>query len=236
MKFEVRLKLQKDCCSILYHVNESKILVTANGYDKDLFKIRKVNRDAILQRLGINIPSDAPIVSFAGKISRTKGIDHLLQANKLLDPAMNIHLIVIGAGNIKTICDKMDPNSYSLKNVHIVGHQTPEHLAEIQNIAKLGVMPSRSEGFGISCLEAMGCGLPMVVSRCGGPEKFAVGRIIDVGAVQDLATNLMDILKLSADDYQKLSREAVLAAMKFSWKDITLEHVSVYEQILADKI
>ncbi|HBD7374114.1 TPA: glycosyltransferase family 4 protein, partial [Legionella pneumophila] len=219
----------------LYHTDESKILVTANGYDKDIFKICKVNRESVLQRLGIDIPTDAPIISFAGKISRTKGIDHLLQANKLLDPAMNIHIIVMGAGDIKAICDKMDPNSYSLKNIHFVGHQIPEHLAEIQNISRVGVMPSRSEGFGISCLEAMGCGVPMIVTRCGGPEQFAIGRIINVGAVKELASSIMAILALSNSEYQKLSNEAVSAAAKFSWKKIAEEHLHVYEKIVSER-
>jgi glycosyltransferase involved in cell wall biosynthesis len=219
----------------LYHVKESKILVTANGYDKDIFKIHKVNRESVLQQLGIKIPPDASIVSFAGKLSRTKGIDILLQANKLLDPKKNIHFIVTGAGDIEKACDKLDPDSYSLKNLHFVGHLVPEMLSDVQNICKLSIMPSRSEGFGISCLEAMGCGLPMVVTRCGGPEHFAVGKIISVGSAKELAAGIMEILNLSKNDYQKLSREALNAAMKFSWKSIAEEHLQVYEQMLADK-
>jgi glycosyltransferase involved in cell wall biosynthesis len=219
----------------LYHVKESNILVTANGYDKDVFYKHEVNREAVLQKLGIEIPLDAPIVSFAGKISRTKGIDILLQANKLLDPKLNIHFIVMGAGSIEKTCDKLPPGSCSMKNVHVVGHLIPETLSEVQNISKLGVMPSRSEGFGISCLEAMGCGLPMVVSRCGGPEHFAVGKIISVGSAEELAAGILEILNLSNTDYQKLSNQSMAAAMKFSWKTIADEHLHVYEQIIADK-
>jgi len=219
----------------LYHVNESDILVTSNAYDKDVFKMYHANREVILEQLGIKIPPEGSIVSFTGKLSRTKGIDILLQANKLLDPEMNIHFIVMGAGDIETICEKLDPDSYSLNNVHIVGHKIPETLADIQNISKLGIMPSRSEGFGISCLEAMGCGLPMVVSRCGGPEHFAVGRIIDVGSPEELAAGIMDILNLSQNDYKKLSQEALTAAMKFSWKSIADKHLVVYNDILASK-
>lgn len=219
----------------LYHVKESKILVTANGYDKDVFKIHEVNRESVLKQLGVEIPPDAPIVSFAGKLSRTKGIDILLKANKLLDPKRNIHFLIMGAGDIEKACEKLDPDSYSLNNLHFVGHLIPEMLSDVQNICKLGVMPSRSEGFGISCLEAMGCGVPMVVSRCGGPEHFAVGKIISVGSAQELATGIIEILNLSKNDYQKLSVEALNAAMKFSWKSIAEEHLHVYEQILADK-
>jgi glycosyltransferase involved in cell wall biosynthesis len=57
----------------------------------------------------------------------------------------------------------------------------------------LGIMPSRSEGFGIACLESMACGLPMVVSRCGGPEHFAVGEIIDTESAKQLADGALFI-------------------------------------------
>ncbi|MFC7782033.1 glycosyltransferase family 4 protein [Legionella taurinensis] len=216
----------------LYNVPEDKVVVLANGYDATVFKPKKVNREEVLQKLGIRIPGHAPIVSFAGKLSLTKGVDLLLQANKLLDASLGIHMIVMGAGEIDTILKTLSPASYSLKNVHFVGHQPPERVADIHHIAYLGVMPSRSEGFGISCLEAMGCGLPMIVTRSGGPEYFAVGKIITSESAQQLADGMMELLKIPDREYQNLRTKALKAAQGYSSLSIAQRHLALYDELL----
>jgi len=219
----------------LYHIDESKIFLTENGYDKDIFKQTKIDKQKLFRDLNLTIPHNARIVSFAGKLSRTKGIDVLLRANKLLDTTMNIHIIVMGAGNLEQITNRMEPNSFSLANIHFIGHQTPEIVSNVHNISDVGVMPSRSEGFGISCLEAMACGLPMAVSRSGAPENFAVGKIIEKGSPEELAAAIMEILNLTENEYQTLSQEAVQKAEKFSWDTIAKKHLAVYKNIIRIK-
>ena len=215
----------------LYHVNESQIVVITNGYDEKIFKPKEVNREEILHKVGINIPVHARIISFAGKLSLTKGIDILLQANKLFDPDMNIHIIVMGAGEIKNILEIMNTDSFSLKNIQFIGHQPPEVVADIHHISYLSVMPSRSEGFGISCLEAMGCGIPLVVSRSGGPEYFAVGKIIDRESAQQLADGIMELLKLPDEEYQKLCTKALKVALKYSSPAVTQQHLELFREL-----
>jgi glycosyltransferase involved in cell wall biosynthesis len=173
--------------------------------------------------------------------SRESGLDEALhvfiqgneliqrwQANKRLSPKLNVHFIVMGAGDIQSIFDKLAPDDYLLKNIHFVGHLVPQMVSDILNISHLGVMPSRSEGFGIACLEAMGCGLPMVVTRCGGPEHFAVGEIINVGDYENLAEKITDLITLSPTDYQLLSQKALEAAQGFSWSQIANERLLLY--------
>lgn len=216
----------------LYKVPEDKVEVIANGYDNDVFRKRNCDREAILKKLKLSIPSNAPIVSFAGKLSRTKGIDTILQANKIMNQELDVHIIALGSGDIETICKRLDPNSYNLRNIHFLGHQTPNTVAEIHNISQLSIMPSRSEGFGLSCLEAMGCGLPMVVSRCGGPENYAVGKIIDVGSAEQLAEGILEILNLPPPEYQMLSRKAIEIAEKYSMSGIVKLHLEMYDELL----
>ncbi|MDP1601953.1 MAG: glycosyltransferase family 4 protein [Legionella sp.] len=215
----------------LYGVDESEVVVVENGYDRDVFYEKREDKAAVLRKFNISAGDNDLIISFAGKLSQTKGFDILLQANKLLEPGLSIQIIVMGAGELVDICRDMDKNSFSLKNVHIVGHLAPEMVAELHNISLLSVMPSRSEGFGVSCLEAMACGLPMVVTRCGGPEQFAVGKIIDKGSPQQLADAIMTILKLPSPEYQKLRQEALRVAGNFSSAAITQKHLQIYQSI-----
>lgn len=216
----------------LYHVDFSKIYLSKNGYDKETFKPFIINKETVLKALNLDIPLGVPIISFAGKLSRTKGMDLLMRANKELNSKREIHTIVMGAGEIAEITKKLEEGSYSLKNMHFVGHQTPEMVANIHNICNVGVMPSRSEGFGIACLEAMACGLPMVVSKSGGPETFAIGKIIDKGSSDQLAQSILEILDLPESQYLDLCQEAIKAAEKFSWKKIAEKHLEIYSDII----
>ncbi|MBA2651727.1 MAG: glycosyltransferase family 4 protein [Tatlockia sp.] len=215
----------------LYGVAEAKIELIANGYDKDIFKVKKVNKQDVLDELGITLEPGAQLISFVGKLSSTKGIDILLKANRLLDPELKVHFLILGAGDIENICSKMDPATYSLNNLHFLGQQTPENVAKINNISKFSVMPSRSEGFGISCLEAMACGLPVIVTRCGGPETFAVGKIVDKESPFQLAEGILEMLNLSDLKYKNLREEALKVAEKFSITAITQQHLDLYNQV-----
>lgn len=219
----------------LYHVDENKIYLTHNGYDKKIFKKYTISRQEVLQKLKLQIPDDVPIISFAGKLSRTKGVDVLFKANKMIQEKVAAHTIVMGAGVLEDICDKLDPESYSLENMHFIGHQPPQMVADIHNIAKVGVMPSRSEGFGVSCLEAMACGLPMVVTKSGGPETFAVGKIIERGHAEALAEGILFILDLSASQHAALSDKAIAKAAHFTWKAVAEKHLAIYQKILKNR-
>ncbi|WP_241480546.1 glycosyltransferase family 4 protein [Legionella norrlandica] len=201
----------------LYHVQEKKVVVLSNGYDNTIFKKQSVDKSTFLAEFGIHIESHAPIISFAGKISRTKGIDILLLANKLLQTRVKVHFIIMGSGSIDDFCKRLDPRRIDLSNMHFIGQQIPENVAKVHNISRLSVMPSRSEGFGISCLEAMGCGLPVVVTRCGGPEQFAIGKILERKDPALLAQAILDLLALPEVDYQNLSWEASCVAEQYGW-------------------
>ncbi len=216
----------------LYGAAAEKVIVLPNGFDKRIFHPMHLNRQDILQQLDVNIPSDAKIISFCGKISKTKGIDILLMANKLLSDQENIHFLIFGAGDIHTALDLDKEDSYSFKNIHFLGHQPPEVLAKAHNIADCSVMPSRSEGFGIAILEAIGCGCPAIVTRCGGPENFAVGRVVEKENPEALANALVEICNLSTTERKAISRQALEQSHHYSWRQIAKHRLDYYEKMV----
>jgi glycosyltransferase involved in cell wall biosynthesis len=216
----------------LYEVDSEKIKIFDNGYDRKVFHPFPINKGELFEEFNVDIPSDVFIVSFAGKLSKTKGIDTILMANKLLPESANIHFLILGAGDLKEGLENVDLNEISEHHVHYIGHRTPQNVARFHNAADITIMPSRTEGFGISCLEAMGCGLPAIVTRSGGPEHFAVGEIIEKENPQMLADAILKLKNLPQDEYKILSKKALEKAHLYSWHTIAKKRLNYYEQAL----
>jgi len=216
----------------LYGVPDNKVHVLTNGYNKTIFQPMDVNKEAALKMLDVPYKKDAYYVSFAGKLSKTKGIDILLLANKLLPKEENIHFLVLGAGDLSKALDQEKLTEYCYDRVHFLGHQTQPALAEIHNLSDLSILPSRSEGFGIACLEAMGCGVPVVVTRSGGMTDFAKGRIIPIENPKALADAVLEIKNLHQEEYRSLCFDALHTAQSFSWAEIAKKRVELYQDCL----
>ncbi|GAB4187269.1 MAG: hypothetical protein Tsb0015_05760 [Simkaniaceae bacterium] len=228
--FAVSNFVKKEVLS-LYKLPKERVVTLPNGYDKKTFHPMHMKREEVLKELDLEIPKEAKIVSFCGKISKTKGIDILLLANKLLDPAKQIHFLIFGAGDIHTALDA--DKEYSFKNVHFLGHQPSEILAKVHNIANCSVMPSRSEGFGIASLEAMGCGTPVIVTHCGGPEKFAVGKVIEKENPRQLAEAIEELCFLPDKEMGELKEKALEKSYEYSWHKISKQRLRYYHKMIA---
>jgi len=215
----------------LYPIEPKKVLSTGNGYNQETFYPRKVNRGKLLADFHLNIPEHAPIVTFTGKISKTKGVDILLLANRIIQQHQEVHLLLFGAGELEDVLDEDKLGLYCLDNVHVMGHQLFDTLAQFHSTASLSVLPSRSEGFGIAGLEAMGCGTPLVVTRTGGPDRFAVGKVVDKENPEQLATAVLDVLSLPNGEHSTLCRAAYRKAHEFSWGSIVEQRLELYDKV-----
>lgn len=219
----------------LYNVPREKVVVVNNGYDKSTFERNGVDRAQTLKELNLDIPDDAFIISFAGKVSRTKGVDILLKANKLLGTDSNVHFIICGAGSPCDVLSEGDKEHVLFDRVHFIGHQPPAELAKIHNISKISTMPSRTEGFGIACLEAMGCGLPLIFTRSGGLEEFAVGEMIEMENPKQLADAVIKFKNMGDEEFEALADKAYRIANRFSWRAIAEQRLKYYNIVLGQE-
>jgi glycosyltransferase involved in cell wall biosynthesis len=215
----------------LYPVEPQRVMVLPNGYDQSVFRREKVDRMELLARFGLERFRNTPIITFAGKISKTKGIDYLLRANRIIQKQREAAIVVFGAGNLDDVMSGIPASAYEMKNVIMLGHQTPDVLAAFHNIATLGVLPSRSEGFGIAALEAMGCGIPMVASRTGGLGKLVTGGLVPIGDYREIARQVLKILALPEREHQKLCDRACKRAHEYSWKKIVKRRLKIYQSM-----
>jgi glycosyltransferase involved in cell wall biosynthesis len=228
--FAISESVRKEVLS-LYPVDAERVVVLPNGYDQAVFRRDEVDRSELLARFDLKRYQNTPIITFAGKISKTKGIDYLLRANKVIQKQREAAIVVFGAGDLEDVMSSIPVHAYDMKNVVMMGHQTPEVLAAFHNIAKLSVLPSRSEGFGIAALEAMGCATPMVATRTGGLANLVVGGLMPIGDYRELARQVLRILNLSEKEHQKLRDQAYKRAHEYSWKRIVKQRLRFYQSM-----
>ena len=222
---------QREVRDLYPDIQPEKVVVLENGYNQRVFRRRRVSRAHTLRALGIEDVPRIPIITFSGKISYTKGVDILLKANRLVQGKQKALLLIAGTGELEREFSAEERGEFHLENVWFLGHQPQSVVAQLHNLATVSVLPSRSEGFGLAALEAMGCGTPVVSTRCGGPETYVVGATVPVGTVEELATALLQLLSLEAGAARELSQAAFERAQRYSWERLIERRLHYYRQI-----
>ena len=214
----------------LYGVDPAKVITIANGYDQEIFQPLQVDRAEEYQRFSLGRDDGLPILTFCGKISATKGVDVLLRANRIIQQERKVRLILLGGGDLANFLAPL-PAGYSLENVAHLGHRSQHDLARLHNLASLSVLPSRSEGFGIAALEAMGCGIPVVATQVGGLADFAVGGLVPSEDPEALARKILDLLALAENQRREIGAQALQSARRYSWRSLVAQRLPYYEEI-----
>jgi alpha-maltose-1-phosphate synthase len=154
-----------------FDVDPAKVCVIHNGIDAALY--HPVKATDALDRYGIR--QDQPYVLFVGRITRQKGIIHLVRAIPEIDPAAQV-VLCAGAPDTPEIAVEMEQAVAEVQarrpGVIWVQEMVPRDLVvQLYTHAAVFCCPSIYEPFGIINLEAMACGTPVVASAVGGiPE------------------------------------------------------------------
>ncbi len=230
--FAISEFVRREVLDLYPGIAHEKVIVLENGYSERIFYPRRVGRARVLRALGVGDVRDLPIISFSGKISRTKGVDVLLRANRLLQQERKALLVIAGTGRLEDEFSAEERANFHLENAHFVGHHPQARVAELLNVSAVSVMPSRTEGFGIAALEAMACGTPVVATRSGGPELFVVGATVAVEDAEELAEALLEILALQPRAARELRRAAIEKARGYSWSRNVDRRLSYYLRAL----
>lgn len=179
------------------------------------------------------VPS-APYLLYVGqRFSLYKNFSGLLRAFARLAPThRDLILCVVGGGPFKTEEEALIGELRLCKRVRHLGYLPDAHLAKVYRRAQVFVYPSLYEGFGIPPLEAMSCGVPVVVAdRSSLPEVVGDAALrFDPDSPDDLTETLEALLNSSAQQ-ENLIRKGFERATLFSWERTTEETVRVYEAL-----
>ena len=190
----------------LFNVPESRVHIIYNGIDLDEY--HKVSTTGALERFGVD--PRQPYVLFVGRITRQKGIIHLVRAIEHLAPGFQV-VLCAGAPDTPEIAAEMKAAvaAAQAKRPGVIWIEqmvsVPEKI-ELYSHAAVFCCPSIYEPFGIINLEAMACETPVVASAVGGIKEVVLPG--ETGWLVPLAQMSETLRSLASTDFFARSRHA----------------------------
>jgi D-inositol-3-phosphate glycosyltransferase len=222
----------------LYGARKDAIIILSPGVNVELFH----PYDKVTAKKEVGAPLEKKMILFVGRPEPLKGIDTLMYAVKILiekDPLLSLSLWIVGGivgKNIDTWSKELKKleslrRTLSISsNVHFIGRKSQEELPSFYNAADIVVLPSHYESFGITALEAMACGTPVVTTDVTGVadlfDKKHSPLITSAHNPIRLAQKLHNLLT-DKKMYEKSSKEVFEKVQDLSWSKIADKYISV---------
>ena len=215
---------------------EIPIHILPTGIDLKTFKESDLDKEKLRKKL--NIPLDKKILLFVGRIGKEKNVEFLVESFKeLLKKREDALLLIVGDGpfldSLKKIVEEMKIGSF----VKFTGRVPHEKIISYYQSADVFLFPSLTDTQGIVILEALACGLPVVVLKddafdgiiLDGKNGFAVEK--ESSKVFAQKTNLiLDDTSLQ----KKFSKLAVKTAQDFSKEKVAGKLAEIYKENIAE--
>ena len=171
---------------------------SAKGLDLTAFDITKKEKFSAEIKEKYNIPGDAPVIGFVGRLGREKGCNELFRAFKSIKERYpSAKLLFVGPIEKE---DSIEPEllDYFWKSDDIVKTDRVSHIEKYTSAMDVFVLPSYREGFGMSVIEASAMEVPVVVTKYPGPssamEDGVTGFSVSVKDDLELGNAIMKLL------------------------------------------
>lgn len=229
------------------NVDPERVRVIYNGIDTSEY--RPIPERDVLDRFGID--SRRPCAVFVGRITRQKGVVHLLEAAEYFDPSIQL-VLCAGAPDTPEIGTEVANLVAGLQKrrsgVIWISEMLPrQDIIQLLSAATVFVCPSIYEPFGIVNVEAMGCGASVVATAVGGiPEVVvdgetgylvnyeadALGNPRDSQALAKAFAERVNTVALDPELARRMGQAGRERAVeKFSWTSIARQTVELYREL-----
>ncbi|MDT5372261.1 MAG: alpha-maltose-phosphate synthase [Mycobacterium sp.] len=236
--------MREDVLSTYGALDPARVHVVRNGIDTEVwYPAAPTPGESVLEELGVD--REKPLVAFVGRITRQKGVAHLVAAAHRFSPDLQL-VLCAGAPDTPEIAaeitDAVQNLSRERTGVFWVREMLPiGKIREILSAATVFVCPSVYEPLGIVNLEAMACATAVVASDVGGiPEVVANGETgllvhYDAADPCGFETRLADAVNTLAADPKKAERFGKAGRERcideFSWARIAEQTLEIYHKV-----
>jgi glycosyltransferase involved in cell wall biosynthesis len=205
-----------------FRVSSDRVFVVPNGVDLDVYR-------PICGKFSV------PTVLWVGRVKRYKRVEHVLKAFNIVKKSLpNAELVIVGKGDnlpfLKSLSGRL-----GLSDVIFAGEVSEEEKVRLMSGSWVIVSASVVEGWALTVTEAGACGTPCVAYDVAGLRDSVrngeTGILVSNGDVEALANAIIKVLS----DYglrEKLSRNAIKWAGRFSWDKTAEELLKVVESVV----
>ncbi|HUR29101.1 MAG TPA: glycosyltransferase family 4 protein, partial [Planctomycetota bacterium] len=174
-----------------------------------------------------------PIVLFLGRVTFQKGPDYFLEAAaRVVRIEPKVKFVISGSGDMLPRMIERAARLGLARHVHFTGFLRGTDVERMYALADIYVMPSVSEPFGISPLEAMALDVPVIVSRQSGVAEVLTNALkVDFWDVQEMANKIIALLRYPALGDQ-LSNEGREEVRRLRWDERARAVIEVYKEVV----
>ncbi len=212
----------KNMISRLYNISPDKIKVIYNAIDQNEYSKHRLN-------------ANSKLVLYVGRLSPQKGVDHLIRAFKLVSE--NDKDAILGIAGEGPELGKLIDLTIDLDlqgRVIFFGRVSEEELHLLYSIASVFVMPSVSEPFGITALEAIASRVPTIISIESGVSEVVNNTFkVNFWDSYQMADIILGILNYN-DVGDELSKNASAEIKKLTWENSARQFIDLYKQLLSN--
>lgn len=189
---------------------------------------------AWLKRFLLNLDTSYYVVSFLGGLYAHKGahltLDIAYMAQKILK--RDICLLIIGDGPLRSWIRKR-AEKLGQKAI-ITGYVRHKHVRQYLQASDILIVPSIEEGLGLSCLEGLAAGVPVVAFRTGGiPEiirNMSNGVLVEAISIKEMAEKIALLIE-NKELRSKIVRKGYETAKQYSWKNCVEKYIKLFYKL-----
>ena len=218
--------LTRDIVIHKYFINPDKVETVYNAVEPVM----------VSERLMIKKGFDEKVVTFLGRITMQKGPEYFIEAAyKVLQVMHNVRFVMAGSGDMM---ERMMRRAATLKitdRFHFTGFLKGADVFTLLDMSDVYIMPSVSEPFGISPLEAMQSNVPVIISKQSGVAEILTHAVkTDFWDIDAMADSIYGILNYPAlaNMFIKKGKEEVI---RLKWDNSARHVLDIYKRVIENK-
>ncbi len=206
-----------------YGINPDKVTTVHNAVEPLSEEIRSIKMQKGKDK----------VVTFLGRITMQKGPEYFVEAaSRVLAKTHNVRFVMAGSGDMMEKMIRLAADRDIADRFHFTGFLKGRQVYEMLAASDVYIMPSVSEPFGISPLEAMQMGVPSIISKQSGCAEILENVIkVDYWDINALADSIYSIIKYPAL-YNHLREKGLAEIDTIQWKKAGAKVIDIYHKVI----